>query len=229
MPYSVTIARAILVAWSMSDDAPVVGILGRLAPNALVDENEVARNLGMSRTPVREALLRLQNESLVEIARGRGIRVLPLSAEDMRETYQAISGLEVVAVRLVAERRPTRADLEPLFEAVEDMRGALVEGDVEAWGEADERFHRLLLSLSGNRKLDAVGRQLRDYARRAHMVAVRLQPDEYKARSTERHAGLLDELLNGDPQQAWITHAEQRRRGEDALVGIVKKLNLHSL
>ena len=204
-------------------------LLGRLAPNGLVDENDVARKLGMSRTPVREALLRLQNESLVEIARGRGIRVLPLSAEDMRETYQAISGLEMVAVQLLAERHLKAADLDPLSRAVEDMRGALAASDVEAWGEADERFHRTLLRLSGNRKIDAVGRQLRDYARRAHMVAVRLQSDEYKARSTERHAELLQELLHGNGQRAWITHSEQRRRGEDALVGIVEKLNLHSL
>ena len=93
-------------------------VRGRLTPNTTVDESEIANELGMSRTPVREALLRLQTESLVDIARGRGIRVLPISITDMREAYQVISGLEMVAVQLLSERAPDAAYLAPLAETV---------------------------------------------------------------------------------------------------------------
>lgn len=202
---------------------------GTLAPNALIDEGEVAERLGMSRTPVREGLLRLRSELLVAIARGKGIRVLPLSVSDMRETYQVISGLEMVAVSLIAETPQTRTSLKPLGDAVKAMHAALAKNDLNAWGEADETFHRELLRLSGNSKLADIGCKLRDFAQRAHMVAVRLQSEDYKAASTDAHAALIDTFVAGEAQDAWSRHYTQRRRGEEALLGIVQKLGLRSL
>jgi DNA-binding GntR family transcriptional regulator len=200
-----------------------------IAPGALIDEEEAARRLSMSRTPVREALLRLQSEGFVEIGRGKGIRVLPLSAGDMRDTYQVITGIEVVAVSLLVRRRPSRDDLASLVEATEDMERALAAGQTDRWGDADERFHRELIRQSGNRKLYAVGCQMRDVAKRAHMVAVRLQDDAYRARSTVNHKLLIDAILNGAGQEAAYRHLEQRQRGEDALVGVIEKFKLANL
>jgi DNA-binding GntR family transcriptional regulator len=200
-----------------------------IPPGALVDETDAAKRLSMSRTPVREALLRLQSEGFLEIGRGKGIRVLPLSASDMREIYQVISGMEVVAVSLVARGKPTRGDLVSLVEATAAMQEALVTGAVDDWGEADERFHRELMLLSGNRKLHAVGCQMRDFAKRAHMVAVRLQDDAYRRRSTANHNALIRAILAGESQRAAAQHFEQRQRGEDALVGVVERFNLRTL
>jgi DNA-binding GntR family transcriptional regulator len=201
----------------------------RVPPGGLIDEADAARQLSMSRTPVREALLRLQSEGYIEIGRGKGIRVLPLSAADMRHIYQVISGLEVVAVSLLARRKPSPKDLRSLTEATSEMERAAREGNIDRWGEADEHFHRELMRLSGNPKLHAVGSHLRDLAKRAHMVAVRLQTDAYRTRSTANHKVLIKAVLSGDDQGAAARHLEQRRRGEDALVGIVEKFNLASL
>src|SRR5262245_1230062 len=201
----------------------------RVPPGGLIDEADAARQLSMSRTPVREALLRLQGEGYIEIGRGKGIRVLPLSAGDMRHIYQVISGLEVVAVSLLARLRPSQGDLEVLTEATSEMERAALEGNVDVWGEADERFHRELMRMYGNPKLHAVGSHLRDLAKRAHMVAVRLQNDAYRSRSTANHTVLIKAILSGDDQAAAAHHLEQRQRGEDALVGIVEKFNLASL
>lgn len=200
-----------------------------IPPGGLIDEAEAAERLGMSRTPVREALLRLQAEGLVEIGRGRGIRVLPLSSADMREIYQVISGLEAVAVALIAMRARHPGDLDALRAATDAMDRALADGDVEAWGNADESFHRALLHLSGNGKLHAVGCQMRDIAQRAHMVAVRMQPDNYRAVSTRRHAHLVDLLSGSDAGAAEAEHTAQRLRGEEALVGMVERLHLANL
>lgn len=201
-----------------------------LPPGALVDEGEVARRLSMSRTPVREALLRLQAEGYLEIGRGKGIRVLPLSATDMRDIYQVISGLETVAVSLLAERRPAPEELSGLVEAVAEMEQALAMHEVDRWGEADERFHRELMRLSGNPRLYAVGCHFRDLSKRAHMVAVRLKDDAYRARSTATHAELLNALLKGEgAETAAERHARQRKHGEGALVGTVRQFNLGSL
>jgi DNA-binding GntR family transcriptional regulator len=119
---------------------------GTIAPSALIDEPDMARRLGTSRTPVREALLRLQAEGLVEIARGKGIRVLALSSADMREAYQVITALETQAVYLATRRQPSRAALAGLGRATDDLDRALAAGDDQAWGDADERFHRGLPS-----------------------------------------------------------------------------------
>jgi DNA-binding GntR family transcriptional regulator len=201
----------------------------QVPPGGLIDEVDAAKRLSMSRTPVREALLRLQSEGFVEIARGRGIRVLPLSAGDMRDIYQVISGMEVVAVSLLARSRPSRQALASLLDATDDMEQALEAGEIDRWGEADERFHRELMRLSGNRKLFAVGCQLRDFAQRAHMVALRLQSDAYRARSTANHTALVDIILAGDSRAAAARHFDQRQRGEEALIGIVEKFNLANL
>ena len=201
----------------------------RVAPGGLIDEADAARQLSMSRTPEREALLRLQSEGYIEIGRGKGIRVLPLSAADMRHIYQVISGLEVVAVSLLARLRPAQKDLRTLTEATSEMERAARDGNIDRWGEADERFHRELMRLSGNPKLLAVGSHLRDLAKRAHMVAVRLQTDAYRTRSTGNHKVLIKSILSGDDQAAAARHLEQRQRGEDALVGIVEKFNLANL
>ena len=201
----------------------------RVAPGGLIDEADADMQLSMSRTPVREALLRLQSEGYIEIGRGKGIRVLPLSAADMRHIYQVISGLEVVAVSLLARLRPAQKDLRTLTEATSEMERAARDGNIDRWGEADERFHRELMRLAGNPKLNAVGNHLRDLAKRAHMVAVRLQTDTYRSRSTANHKVLIKAILTGDDQGAAARHLEQRQRGEDALVGIVEKFNLASL
>lgn len=202
---------------------------GAIPPGALIDEGETAKRLGISRTPVREALLRLQSEGFVEIGRGKGIRVLPLSSTDMREIYQVISGLEVVAVSVLASSRPSSEQVDSLFEAVRRMERAIAEGNVGAWGEADEMFHRELMRLSGNRKLYEVGCQMRDFALRAHMVALRLQTDEYRKSSTESHAELIRSILSRSGPVAAECHFKQRLRGEDALVGVVNKFHISTL
>ena len=75
-------------------------------------EHELAARLGMSRTPVREALIRLEREGLIEIVPRKGMRVVPISTEDMREIYEVITALEARAAERLAERRPSRDDLD---------------------------------------------------------------------------------------------------------------------
>jgi DNA-binding GntR family transcriptional regulator len=202
---------------------------GEIPPGQTIDESATAKTLGISRTPVREALLRLQAERFVEIGKGKGIRVAPLSSSDMREMYQVISGLEVAAVALLTRRRPSRDDLAELVDETRRMEAAIVADDVDAWGEADERFHRALMRLSGNRKLYEVGCQMRDFVLRAHRVALRLQTPDYRTTSTANHAKLIEALLAPEHAFATDAHYNQRLRGEEALVGVVEKYRINSL
>lgn len=203
--------------------------MGTLQPNAAIDEVEAAQELGISRTPVREALLRLQAEGFVAISRGRGIRVLPLSVEDMKEIYQVITAIEIVAVSLLAGSNPTRRALEPLSRLTQEMAATLRRGDLDSWGEADENFHRELVRLSGNRRLYAVCCQMRDVAKRGHVIAVRMQSVEYKKGSVDNHRKLLDVILRHSPDEAHREHYLQRMRGEKELIGIIERYDLKTL
>jgi DNA-binding GntR family transcriptional regulator len=104
-------------------------------------EQELAQTLGMSRTPVREALIRLAEERLVEVRPRHGARVLPVSAGDMREIYELLCELEALAARRVAERGLGPAETAMLEKTVTDMLEALKRDDLDAWAEADRRFH----------------------------------------------------------------------------------------
>ena len=112
-------------------------------------EGELADQLGISRTPVREALIRLQKEGLVEVVPRHGMRVLPVSPADMAEIYTVLTALECAAAELVAARGPSERELKPLTEASRDMDRALKTDDLDAWAAADERFHRTLAELAG--------------------------------------------------------------------------------
>ncbi len=202
---------------------------GAIAPNAQIDEMAVAARLGVSRTPVREALLRLENEGLLEIERGRGIVVRALSSVDMREIYQAVTGMEVMAVFLLAAARPAKDGLEPLAAALKRMDTARRRADLELWGEADEEFHRALLVSCGNSRILRIGLQFRDLAQRAHFVAIRLQALEYLARSAEAHRKLVALICAGEADKAANAHFRQRQRGEDALIAAVEKFRLVAL
>jgi DNA-binding GntR family transcriptional regulator len=119
-------------------------------------EQEVALQLGMSRTPVREALIRLSKEGLVEVIPRRGMRVLPVSPNDMREIYEILTALESMAAELLAARQPSDAELKPLVTATTAMEKALAKGDLDAWAAADELFHQRLVVMAGNKMLTDV-------------------------------------------------------------------------
>ena len=171
-------------------------------------EEELALRLKMSRTPVREALVRLQFEGLVQIQPRHGVMVLPVAPEDMEQIYQVVTAVETAAVELLARRRPTDAELAPLLEAVNAMDDALAQDDRVAWAAADDRFHRLLLELCGNSRLAAIGLAQRDMVRRTRNVTLSARPAPYA--SNQAHRRTYEAILKGEPVQARELHRAQR-------------------
>ena len=155
------------------------------APGHRALEQELALELGVSRTPVREALIRLAQEGLVEVVPRHGMRVLPVSAADMNEIYQLLGSLEATAAEMVAQRKPAARDIAPLEAASRAMDAALKADDLDAWAQADERFHRHLVELCGNRLLAATVYNFWDRAHRARMFTLRLRPKP--VHSTREH------------------------------------------
>ena len=190
-------------------------------------EPELALRAGVSRTTIREALIRLASEGLVEMIPRRGARVLPLRADDMREIYQVFTALEPEAAASVAASKPSAMDLEPLVKATEAMEQALQDFDLDAWAAADDLFHRTLLDMNGNKRIEQFVSSLLDQAHRARMVTLRMR--DVPTRSTAEHRELLGYLRSGDAENARRCFRGHRERAASELLSILEKYKLAQL
>jgi DNA-binding GntR family transcriptional regulator len=190
-------------------------------------EQEIALTLGMSRTPVREALIRLQQEGFVEVIPRRGVRVLPVSPTDMKEIYQVLTALECMACELAAKRAPSAQELAPLVTATEAMEAALQRDDLDAWAAADETFHQALIRMAGNRLLLDTVMGYWDRAHRARMFTLRLRPKPVN--STREHMALVAHLAAGDAVAASAANRAHRERASRELLAIFERFRLHQL
>ena len=196
----------------------------RMPIGRLYLEQELADSLRMSRTPVRETLIRLEQEGLVEVRPRHGMRVRPVSADDVREIYEILTSLEATAAGLLAARRPSPAELAPLKRQCEEMDAALAHDDLEAWAAADERFHRLLIELCGNARLTALVGAVLDQAHRIRMLTLRLRPRP--TASNLDHAQLLTALARGDTEAAQRVHRRHREKAGRMLINILMRHGL---
>lgn len=190
-------------------------------------EQALAEELGVSRTPMREALIRLHKEGLVEVIPRHGMRVLPISPSDMAEIYVVLTALECAAAEVVAARRPTEAELKPMIQATRDMERALKADQLDAWASADERFHQALVALTGNRMLSETVANFWDRAHRARMVTLRLRPKPVN--STREHMALVDRLRAGDAAGAVEVNRSHRGRASRELLALFDRARLQQL
>jgi len=172
---------------------------GRLRPGNYLDLNALADEIGISRTPLRDALLRLESEGFVEILNRRGVRVAALTLRSIRDIYELLGGLESTALRSVAHL------IEPdtvarMRELNEEMRRALDEEDFATFYDANLAFHDAYLSLSDNaelaRHVHTLKQRLYDFPRLKGFVP------EWEWASTEEHDQLVALLEEGKVAEA---------------------------
>lgn len=142
---------------------------GTLAPGELLRDVELAEWLEVSRTPVREALLRLGDAGLVEFRRGRSTMVSSLDLRAVREARDVVAALHQLAVR-EAVSSLTRADLASMRAANRRFRTALREGDLEAAVRADDELHAVPVATAANRAISSVLDQFTPVLRRAERL-----------------------------------------------------------
>ncbi|MEV1011074.1 GntR family transcriptional regulator [Streptomyces sp. NPDC049881] len=169
---------------------------GELEPGATYSAPTLAERYGVSATPVREAMQRLVSEGVVETVPNRGFRIAGRSRRDAAELAEVRAALEVPALLRLARALPAErwSELRPLAEAT--VSAARV-GDRAGYAEADRRFHRSLLALTGNRHLVAVAEDLH---RRSQMPSAQdggPGPAQLLADALA-HSALLDALCTGD-------------------------------
>lgn len=136
----------------MAEDIAQQIILGRLRPGADLNSVDLARRYGSSRTPVREALLTLQREGLVEIPARRRPRVAPMTLDQVRDVYQVRATLRGLVSELVV-RNAGEDDLAVLADRLTGLRADAGRGDVDAYFWHNVAYHQAEAEIAGNRQL----------------------------------------------------------------------------
>lgn len=187
-------------------------------------EDDLAKALGMSRTPVREACVQLQNEGLIEIVPRRGIRVVPLTIEDIREVHDLMQWLESQAVSALAARADRAPYVAQLEAHVAAMREALTGGDIVAWARANDRLHSDLVAAAGNGRLVRICANLLDQTQRVRTFTLRLR--EPPVRTTDAHTVMLQAIAAGDGERAAAIQVANKRAWLYELMAIVERCHL---
>lgn len=190
-------------------------------------ESELALRLGMSRTPVREAALMLEAQGLVEVQARKGVRILPISVQDMEEIYDVLTVLESMAAAKAAERHLAPVDLAGLDQTISDMEMALARNNREAWAAADDRFHTELVRLGGNSRVLSIVALMADQVRRARAVTLHMR--DLPVKSNKDHREVLDAIALGDAERAKHIHRTHRLAAKQTLIQLLTNHRLHML
>jgi DNA-binding GntR family transcriptional regulator len=181
---------------------------GTLEPGEHLKDAELASWLGLSRTPIREALAKLEDYGLVETKPQSFTRVAPLSARDARDAFMVYAALEALAASLGVPRL-IRDDLETMRAANRDFADALAAADVDAAVAADDRFHGVLVQAAANREIARSLERLLPKIRRLERARFGSLAGR---RSVEQHERIIALCAAGEAEQAaeairenWLT------------------------
>jgi DNA-binding GntR family transcriptional regulator len=184
---------------------------GHLAPGKIVNEMALAKELGISRTPVREALLELSSQGLVEILPRKGIRIKYFSEQDVHEVCEIRELIELALVDGVARTEVGRSP-KRLESALKQQRDAVKKGDMTEFLEADRRFHLSLTGLTDNRRISRILENLGDLI---HVMGKEgLTRKGRVAEVLEEHQNVVDALKQGkirEAKEAMRVHLQNSR------------------
>ncbi|SAL30405.1 GntR family transcriptional regulator [Caballeronia arvi] len=195
-----------------------------LRPGTQWLEQELVELFGVSRTPVREALIRLQNEHLVQIIPRHGMRVCNVSLADIEEVFQVQTSLEATAAASVAARKPGARDLKALEKACTEMDRAFAKRDRDAWSAAREAFYARLVESSDNPRLTQIVGECSDQVRRVRELTLRLiDPDESEAQALR---AIVEALRQGDVLAAEALCREHRARNLQTQIEALRRYRI---
>jgi DNA-binding GntR family transcriptional regulator len=197
-------------------------IAGTLQPGEVLHDQDIAATLGVSRTPVREALRRLEDEGFVETALNRWTRVAPLDLTRAAETYAVVEALELLAIEL-AFSYLVPEDTRRLSVANRAMREAAEQHDAVAAVTADEAFHQVWISRAGNTALATLLGPLKAKLRRVELAY--FDAAAPARHSFREHAAIIRTVRKGSLPQARAALRRNWRGSLERLRALVETSN----
>jgi DNA-binding GntR family transcriptional regulator len=170
-----------------------------LKPGQYILDSQVASDLDFSRTPVREALRRLEQEGLLVNRARRGWKVYALSLDDIHEIFDLKESIEGMVARRAAECQDESLRSR-LQQAMKGLERAARERDAESWRLADFELHRIMFEMGGNERASRIVQNLNDQWHRVRIGFLTLEGRI--ERSNPEHEALVDSILAGDADGA---------------------------
>ena len=193
-------------------------IKGSLKPGDKVLEGKIAEQMGISRTPVREAIQGLAAEGFVILNPNQGVVVRSVSAENIREVLQIRSVLEGLAAQLATYviTEEEIKELENYYKKMEKLKNRM---DIFAYSEVDIKFHEFIADICKNKQLIKIGKNISSQASRCRVSSLRIP--ERLQKSTKEHWDIVEAIMAKDPKRA---DRVGRKHVENALKNILNNV-----
>lgn len=198
-------------------------INGSLQPRERLMEIQLAEELGVSRTPVREALRKLELEGFIVMIPRKGAYVSDLTMKDIADVFEIRAALEGLAAALAAERI-TEEELEEMERLLVEKGEAINQNDIDKLVEVDTKFHETMYKASRNERLTGIISNLREQIQRFRLTS--LSVPGRKNDSLVEHRGIVEAIQARDIQLAKQLAQEHIENAENVLIASLKKGDL---
>lgn len=192
-----------------------------LPPGKTILEREMAEALQMSRTPVREALVRLETEGMVRLIPRRGFIVEPIEREDLKQIYEIVERLDGLAVSL-ATVKVGEGEIDQLELLIEQQEEALEQKNLKKWAVLDDQFHDLIIDYAKNKRLRTVIDSHSDQLYRARLFTINHRPIPFH--SIVEHKAIISCMKAKDSNAAGVLMQSHRNRARNEILTAVKKI-----
>ncbi len=195
---------------------------GELKPGERLMEIQLANKLGVSRTPVREAIRKLELEGLVLMIPRKGAEVAEITEKSLKDVLEVRKALEELAVQLACDRI-TKEELAELAQAGEDFKKVLKSKDITEIAEADVRFHDIIYMATDNQKLISLLNNFREQMYRYRVEY--LKKEEVHKQLIAEHDAIVEHVSNRNKEKAMEVVCQHIDNQVDAVVTSIRKKN----
>ena len=193
---------------------------GELKPGERLMEIQLANKLGVSRTPIREAIRKLELEGLVLMIPRKGAEVAEITEKNMRDVLEVRKALEDLAVQLACDKI-TKEEIEEMKKAAEDFKKILKSKDITEIAEADVRFHDIIYMATDNQKLIQLLNNLREQMYRYRIEY--LKKKECYPQLLNEHQTIIDAIAGHDKELATKFTSQHIKNQAETVVGTIRE------
>lgn len=193
---------------------------GKLKPGERLMEIQLANKLGVSRTPIREAIRKLELEGLVLMIPRKGAEVAEITEKNLRDVLEVRGALEELAVRLACGRIG-REEIEKMKQSALDFEASLVSDDITKIAEADVAFHDIIYLATDNLRLIQLLNNLREQMYRYRVEY--LKQKECHQKLLREHQAIIKAIENGEGDKAAVITSQHIDNQVSAVAGLLRR------